>query len=115
MGKRDDKRREKMINEVFKDIDQIEIQTSMGTVKLISLEEIPMTQMREFMMAPGEMKMVAMAEIIQMCLVNPDDWDKKLELMSVKDMNRLIKQWMRISGDMSMLQSENDEIGENDE
>jgi hypothetical protein len=106
MGKRDDKRREKMINEVFKDVDQIEIQTNMGTVKLISLEEIPMTQMREFMMAPGELKMVAMADIIQMCLVNPEDWDRKLELMSVKDMNRLIKQWMRISGDLSMLQNE---------
>jgi hypothetical protein len=112
MGKRDDKRREKMINEVFKDVDQIEIQTTMGTVKLISLEEIPMTQMRDFMMAPGEMKMVAMADIIQMCLVNPEDWDKKLELMSVKDMNRLIKQWMRISGDLSMLQNEDGESGE---
>ena len=112
MGKRDDKRREKMINEVFKDVDQIEIQTNMGTVKLISLEEIPMTQMREFMMAPGELKMVAMAEIIQMCLVNPEDWDRKLELMSVKDMNRLIKQWMRISGDLSMLQNESGESEE---
>jgi hypothetical protein len=112
MGKRDDKRREKMINEVFKDVDQIEIQTTMGTVKLISLEEIPITQMRDFMMAPGEMKMVAMADIIQMCLVNPEDWDKKLELMSVKDMNRLIKQWMRISGDLSMLQNEDGESGE---
>ena len=112
MGKRDDKRREKMINEVFKDVDQIEIQTNMGTVKLISLEEIPMTQMREFMMAPGELKMVAMADIIQMCLVNPEDWDRKLELMSVKDMNRLIKQWMRISGDLSMLQNESGESEE---
>lgn len=71
-----------------------------------------MTQMRDFMMAPGEMKMVAMADIIQMCLVNPEDWDKKLELMSVKDMNRLIKQWMRISGDLSMLQNEDGESGE---
>ena len=109
MCKRDDKRREKIINEVCKDVDQVEIQTSMGTVKLISLEEIPMTQMRDFMMAPGEMKMVAMAEIIQMCLVDPEDWDKKLELMSVKDMNRLIKQWMRISGDLSMLTDESEE------
>ncbi len=106
MGKREDRRREKMINEAFRDIDQIEIQTSMGPVKLISLEEIPMAQMREFMMTPGELKMVAMAEIIQMCLVNPEDWDKKLELMSVKDMNRLIKQWMRVSGDMSILDEE---------
>jgi hypothetical protein len=109
MGKRDDKRREKMINEVFKDVDQVEIQTRMGTVKLISLEEVPMTHMRDFMMAPGEMKMIAMAEIIQMCLVDPDDWDNKLEIMSVKDMNRLIKQWMQISGDLSMLTDESEE------
>ena len=112
MGKRDDTRRIKMINEVFKDIDQIEIQTTMGPVKVISLEEIPMTQMREFMLAPGELKMVAMAEIVQMCLVNPEDWDKKFDLMSVKEMNRFIKQWMQISGDMSMI---GQELGEQDD
>jgi len=110
MGKREDNRRMKMINEVFRDIDQIEIQTSMGPVKVISLEEIPMTQMREFMLAPGELKMIAMAEIIQMCLVNPEDWDKKFDLMSVKEMNRFIKQWMRVSGDMAMLE---EDTGEN--
>jgi hypothetical protein len=101
----------KMINEVFRDIDQIEIQTSMGPVKVISLEEIPMTQMREFMLAPGELKMIAMAEIIQMCLVNPEDWDKKFDLMSVKEMNRFIKQWMQISGDMATL---GEELGDKD-
>jgi hypothetical protein len=110
MGKREDNRRMKMINEVFRDIDQIEIQTSMGPVKVISLEEIPMTQMREFMLAPGELKMIAMAEIIQMCLVNPEDWDRKFDLMSVKEMNRFIKQWMRVSGDMAMLE---EDTGEN--
>jgi hypothetical protein len=47
-----------------------------------------------------------MAEIIQMCLINPDDWDKKFDLMSVKEMNRFIKQWMQISGDMSMIGEE---------
>jgi hypothetical protein len=96
----------KMINEVFRDVDQIEIQTSMGPVKVISLEEIPMTQMRDFMLAPGELKMLAMADIIQMCLVDPDDWDRKFDLMSVKEMNRFIKQWMQISGDMSMIGEE---------
>jgi hypothetical protein len=101
----------KMINEVFRDVDQIEIQTSMGPVKVISLEEIPMTQMREFMLAPGELKMIAMAEIIQICLVNPEDWDKKFDLMSVKETNRFIKQWMQISGDMSMI---GEELGEQD-
>jgi hypothetical protein len=110
MGKREDNRRMKMINEVFRDIDQIEIQTSMGPVKVISLEETPMTQMREFMLAPGELKMIAMAEIIQMCLVNPEDWDRKFDLMSVKEMNRFIKQWMRVSGDMAMLE---EDTGEN--
>ena len=98
-----------MINEVFKEVDQIEIQTSMGPIKLISLEEIPMTQMRDFMMAPGELKMVAIAEIIQICLVNPEDWDRKFDLMSVKEMNRLVKQWMQISGDMSRLDGDEDE------
>lgn len=106
MGKREDTRRMKMINEVFRDVDQIEIQTSMGPVKVISLEEIPMTQMRDFMLAPGELKMLAMADIIQMCLVDPDDWDRKFDLMSVKEMNRFIKQWMQISGDMSMIGEE---------
>lgn len=110
MGKREDNRRIKMINEVFKDVDQIELQTNMGSIKLISLEEIPMTQMKEFMLAPGDLKMVAMSEMLQMCLVNPEDWDRKLDLLSVKEMNRLINQWMRISSDMSRL--ENEQLGE---
>lgn len=111
MGKREDKRRAKMVDEVFKNVDQIEIQTSLGVIKLISLEEMPMGQMREFMMTPNDLKMLAMTEMIHMCLVNPEEWEGKLELLSVRDMNRLIKQWMQISGDMSLL---SDESGDKD-
>jgi hypothetical protein len=50
------KRQEKMIVDSYNDIDQVAIETSIGVIRLISLQEMPMMQMRQFMMTPGDKK-----------------------------------------------------------
>jgi hypothetical protein len=110
MGKRDDKRREKMINEAFSEVvDLMEIQTSRGLVKLISLEEIPLLQMQEIMENPGEGRMMLMVDAFQLCLVNPQDWDDKFASMSMKELNRVLQQWMSTSSRLSKIGSPEDE------
>jgi hypothetical protein len=104
MGKRDDNRRVKMINEAFKDVvDLMEIQTTMGAVQLISLEEIPLLQMQEIMENSGEGRMLLMVEAFQLCLVDPEDWDRKFSSMSMKELNRIMQQWMVTSNRLSSI------------
>jgi len=113
MGKRDDNRRIKMINEAFKDsVDLMEIQTSMGPIKIISIEEIPLIQMQEIMDSPGEGRVLLMVDALQLCLVNPEDWDNKMSSMSMKELNRIMQQWMSISNRLSKIGNPEDERGE---
>jgi hypothetical protein len=110
MGKREDNRRIKMINEVFKDVvDLMEIQTSMGPVKLISIEEIPLLQMQEIMENPGEGRMMLMVDAFQLCLVNPEDWENKFTSMSMKELNRVLQQWMSTSSRLAKIGSPENE------
>lgn len=90
------KRQEKMITDSFSEIDQVAVETSIGVVRLISLQEMPMMQMREFMLTPGDRKMTVLMDILQLCLINPSDWDK-ISVMPIKEVNRLIKAWMDMS------------------
>jgi len=106
-------RQKKAIQEAFDDIDQVEIATSIGVVKLISLQEMPMLQMRQFMMTPGDKKMVVLMDILQLCLINPSDWDK-ISVMPIKEVNRLIKNWMALS-DNNSGEQEDEEEDEEDE
>jgi len=101
-------RQQKAIQEAFDDIDQVEIATSIGVVKLISLQEMPMMQMRQFMMTPGDRKMVVLMDILQLCLINPSDWDK-ISVMPIKEVNRLIKNWMELSDGNSEVYNEEEE------
>jgi hypothetical protein len=108
------KRQEKMIADSYNEIDQVAIETSIGVVRLISLQEMPMMQMRQFMLTPGDKKMVVLMDILQLCLINNDDWDK-ISVMPIKEVNRLIKAWMEMSdGKNSIFEEDNDE-DENDE
>ena len=106
-------RQKKAIQEAFNEIDQVEIVTSIGVVKLISLQEMPMMQMRQFMMTPGDKKMVVLMDILQLCLINPNDWDK-ISVMPIKEVNRLIKNWMDLSDGSSVIHGD-EEDEEDDE
>ncbi len=101
-------RQRKAIQEAFEEIDQVEVTTSIGVVKLISLQEMPMLQMRQFMMTPGDKKMVVLMDILQLCLINPNDWDK-ISVMPIKEVNRLIKSWMDLSDGNPQAYDEEDE------
>jgi hypothetical protein len=114
MGKRDDNRREKMVNEAFKDVvDLMEIQTRMGPVKIISIEEIPLLQMQEIMDSPGDGRVLLMVDALQLCLVNPNDWEDKLSILPMKDLNRVMQQWMSTSSRLSKIGSPENDEGEN--
>jgi len=106
------KRQEKMIADSYNEIDQVAIETSIGVVRLISLQEMPMMQMRQFMLTPGDKKMVVLMDILQLCLINNEDWDK-ISVMPIKEVNRLIKAWMEMSdGKNSIFEEDEDENDE---
>jgi hypothetical protein len=107
------KRQEKMIADSYNEIDQVAIETSIGVIRLISLQEMPMMQMRQFMLTPGDKKMVVLMDILQLCLINNEDWDK-ISVMPIKEVNRLIKAWMEMSDGKTSI-FEDDEDDEEDE
>ena len=105
------KRQEKMIADSYNEIDQVAIETSIGVIRLISLQEMPMMQMRQFMLTPGDKKMVVLMDILQLCLINNEDWDK-ISVMPIKEVNRLIKAWMQMSDEKDAIFDDEDEDDE---
>ena len=92
------KKQKEMIDKAFHEIDQVVVHTEFGPIGLISLDEMPMQQMKKFMLSPGEQRMTHMFDFLQICLVNPSDWDK-ISTLPVKKLNRIIQQWMAGSND----------------
>ena len=70
-----------------------------------------MMQMRQFMLTPGDKKMVVLMDILQLCLINNEDWDK-ISVMPIKEVNRLIKAWMEMSDGKNSIFDDEDEDDE---
>jgi hypothetical protein len=83
------------INESFEDIDVVHIETSVGTIALISLEEMPVMRMKDFLLTPGDQKMPVLMDIMELCVSTEDR--NKISSMSVKEVNRILKKWMDLS------------------
>jgi hypothetical protein len=94
------KKQKEMIDKAFHEVDLVFVQTEFGTIGLISLDEMPMQQMKKFMTSPGEQRMTHMFDFLQICLVNPTDWDK-ISTLPVKKLNKIIQQWMSGSSEES--------------
>lgn len=86
-------RQKRMIDMAFKEVDQVFVQTEFGKIGLISLDEMPMQQMKRFMRAPSEEKMAHMMDFMKICLINPADWDK-ISNLPIKKLNVIIQSWM---------------------
>jgi hypothetical protein len=87
------KKQKEMIDKAFHEVDKVYVETDFGIIGLISLDEMPMQQMKKFMLSPGEQRMTHMFDFLQICLVNPDDWDK-ISSLPVKKINKIIQAWM---------------------
>lgn len=86
-------RQKKMIDMAFKEVDQVLVNTEFGKIRLISLDEMPMQQMKRFMRAPNEEKMAYMMDLMKICLIDPEDWDK-ISNLPIKKLNVIIQSWM---------------------
>jgi hypothetical protein len=87
------KKQKEMIDKAFLEVDKVYVETEFGLIGLISLDEMPMQQMKKFMTSPGEQRMTHMFDFLQICLVDPTHWDK-ISSLPVKKINRIIQQWM---------------------
>jgi hypothetical protein len=87
------KKQQAMIDTAFSDVDQVTVNTEFGPITLISLDEMPIENMKKFMTSPSEQRVFHMMDFMKMCLINPADWDK-LSNLPVKKINSIIQSWM---------------------
>lgn len=97
MGKREENKSKKFIEESLKSIDTVKIQSPFGPIELISMEELPHSKMAAFMKAPNEEKLSSVMALMETCLVDPKLWDK-INTLPVKYLNVMIHQWLSKSG-----------------
>lgn len=84
------------LKDSFETLLTIELETSEGIVPIISLNEMPITTMMNFMESPEPEKMSMMFAMMRASLTNPEDLDK-LKNLSVREFAKLIEQWMQKS------------------
>lgn len=101
MGKREENKSKKFIEESLKVIDIVQIQSPFGPIDLISMEELPHAKMAAFMKAPNEEKLSSVMALMETCLVDPKQWDK-INSLPVKHLNVMIHQWLSKSGGSGM-------------
>jgi hypothetical protein len=93
----------------FDEVDVVKITTTLGTMKIISINELPLQEMLKLSILPEPEKMGQMVKLVETCLVNPKDWEK-FQLLSTKEVMKFINFWMRRSATTpSALEAQNDE------
>lgn len=84
---------------LFPEIVTVLLETSVGDLPIIAMNEMPMSTMAQFVEAPDGEKITMMTKLMEVCLVNPSDSTKLMDV-SVNEFQQLIAQWMQKSSDV---------------
>lgn len=86
-------------NVLFPSVETVMLDTSEGKFPIIAMNEMPMSTLAKFVEVPDGDKIQMMTKLAEVCLVNPSDSTKLMEV-SVGEFQELIAQWMQKSSDL---------------
>lgn len=90
---------EKDVDSAFGEFEFIELETSWGNFKILSMNEMPVSRMIEFGKLPDGEKTEFLLDMIDICISDPEKWNEIKPEFSVNETMRLISQWMQKSSE----------------
>jgi hypothetical protein len=92
---------EELVDAAFDNVAVVFVPLEDEEVQITSMSEIPMEKMMNFMLADNNDKLVQMFGLVELCLVDPKDFNKVQQLNTKKFM-KFVDDWTQRSSDEAM-------------
>lgn len=92
---------EELVDQAFDNVATVFVSVDSEEVEITSMSEIPMEKMLEFMMANNNDKLVLMFGLVELCLINPQDFNK-IQQLNTKKFMKFVDDWTEKSSDEAM-------------
>jgi hypothetical protein len=92
---------EELVDAAFDNVAVVFVPLEDEEIQITSMSEIPMEKMMDFMLADNNDKLVQMFGLVELCLVNPKDFNKVQQLNTKKFM-KFVDDWTQKSSDEAM-------------
>lgn len=92
---------EELVDQAFDNVAVVFVPVGSETVQITSMSEIPMEKMMEFMLADNNDKLIQMFGLVELCLVDPKDFNK-IQQMNTKKFMKFVDDWTQKSSDEAM-------------
>jgi hypothetical protein len=92
---------EEQVDQAFDGVATVFIKLGSEEIEMTSMSEIPVDKMLEFVMADNNDKLLLMFSLVEMCMVNPEDF-KKVQVLNTKRFMKFVDDWTTKSSDEAM-------------
>jgi hypothetical protein len=92
---------EELVDAAFDNVAVVFVPLEDEEIQITSMSEIPMEKMMNFMLADNNDKLVQMFGLVELCLVDPKDFNKVQQLNTKKFM-KFVDDWTQRSSDEAM-------------
>jgi hypothetical protein len=92
---------EELVDAAFDNVAVVFVPLEDEEVQITSMSEIPMEKMMNFMNADNNDKLIQMFGLVELCLVDPKDFNKVQQLNTKKFM-KFVDDWTQRSSDEAM-------------
>ena len=92
---------EELVDAAFDSVAIVFVPLGDETIQITSMSEIPMEKMMNFMLADNNDKLIQMFGLVELCLVDPKDFNK-IQQVNTKKFMKFVDDWTQKSSDEAM-------------
>jgi hypothetical protein len=92
---------EELVDAAFDNVAVVFVPLENETIQITSMSEIPVEKMMNFMLADNNDKLIQMFGLVELCLVDPKDFNK-IQQVNTKKFMKFVDDWTQKSSDEAM-------------
>jgi hypothetical protein len=92
---------EELVDQAFDGVATVFVSVGDEEVEITSMSEIPVEKMMNFMLADNNDKLIQMFGLVELCLVDPKDFNK-IQQLNTKKFMKFVDDWTQRSSDEAM-------------
>ena len=89
------------LEQAFENIAVVLVPLDNEKIRITSMSEVPVEKMMNFMLADNNDKLIQMFGLVELCLVDPKDFNK-IQQLNTKKFIKFVDNWTEVSSDEAM-------------
>ena len=89
------------LEQAFENIAVVLVPLGNEKIRITSMSEVPVEKMMNFMLADNNDKLIQMFGLVELCLVDPKDFNK-IQQLNTKKFIKFVDNWTEVSSDEAM-------------